>query len=61
MSCILANNTKYSFDKLEAWIFQTTRELFDWKTIFNVEFKHKFSGELMRLYGCWTDYLHKGC
>ena len=61
MSFILANNTKYSFEKLETWILQSTKQLFDGNTNFNVEFKHQFSGEPMRWYGCWAGYLQKGC
>ena len=41
-SFILANNTKYSFEKLETWILANKKQLFDGKTILRVEFKHKF-------------------
>ena len=55
MSFILANNTKCNFEKLEDEYEQTTRQLFDGKTIFRAELKHQFSGEFRKTHEMiWT-------
>ena len=40
MAFISANNTKYKFKNYKPEYRQTTRKLFDGKTIYRVEFKH---------------------
>ena len=57
----LANNKNLDSKNYIHKYLQTTRKLFDGKINFRVGLKHHFSGELMRWYGCWTGYLHKGC
>ena len=40
MSFILANNTKCSFEKLEAWILANNKANLWFKTVLRVELKH---------------------